>query len=66
MTTLDEYCDELKAELRAMTSKELRQYARDHHVDLFGSTTKRDMRHEIVSTLSLRRSCDVMGVKCPF
>ena len=64
--TIEQYEDELNAELRAMTSKQLRQYARDHHVDLFGSTTKKDMRHEIVSTLSLRCSCDVLGVKCPF
>ena len=52
--TIEQYKDELRAELRAMTSKQLRQFARDHHIDLCGSTTKHDMRHEIVSALAKR------------
>lgn len=55
MTTLDEYCDELDAELRAMTSKELRQYAREHHITLgYAGGRKADMKREIVSQMRHR------------
>lgn len=55
MTTLDEYCDELNAELRAMTSKELRQYAREHHITLgYAGGRKADMKGEIVTQMRHR------------
>lgn len=55
MTTLDEWCDELDAELRAMTSKELRQYAREHHITLgYAGGRKADMKREIVGQMRHR------------
>ena len=56
MTDLDRYEEELDAELRVMTSKQLRQYARDNALvgSLGGATTKRELRREIVGQMRHR------------
>jgi len=46
---LDRYADDLDAELRVMTGKELRQFARENHVALgYAAGRKATMRNEIV------------------
>lgn len=66
MTDLERYADELRAELGAMTAKELRGYASEHHVTLGYATTKAAMRGEIVAQMRHReylRRCAEMGVR---
>lgn len=66
MTDLELYADELRAELGAMTAKELRGYAREHHVTLGYATTKAAMRGEIVAQMRHReylRMCEEKGVR---
>ena len=66
MTDLNAYADELRAELGAMTAKELRGYAREHHVTLGYATTKRAIVGEIVAQMRHReymRQCEEKGVR---
>jgi hypothetical protein len=63
MSELESYEDQLRAELSAMTVKELRQYAREH--DLIGSlgsaSTKAAIRSEIVVQMRHRKWLELEG-----
>jgi hypothetical protein len=66
VTDLNRYEDELRAELGAMTVKQLRQYAREHRVPLAGASAKRDIVSEIA--LQMRhweylRQCEAEGAR---
>ena len=62
MTDLERYADELDAELRRMTGKELRGYAREHHIALGYAAARKDaMRGEIVAQMRHRRLLEMEG-----
>lgn len=66
MLDLDRYEDELRAELSAMTVKQLRQYAREHHVPLAGASSRRAIVGEIASQMrhwEYLRRCEDVGVR---
>lgn len=66
MGDLNRYEEELRAELGAMTVKELRQYARDHHVPLAGASAKRAIVSEIAGQMrhwEYLRQCEEAGVR---
>ena len=59
MTDLDRYADELDAELRRMTVKELRGYAREHHVALGYAAARKDaLLGEIVAQMRHRMALE--------
>lgn len=66
MLDLNRYEEELRAELSAMTVKQLRQYAREHHVTLGYATTRRAIVGEIASWMrhwEYLRRCEDSGVR---
>jgi len=66
MLDLNRYEEELRAELSAMTVKQLRQYAREHHVPLAGASSRRAIVGEIASWMrhwEYLRRCEDSGVR---
>lgn len=66
MLDLNRYEEELRAELSAMTVKQLRQYAREHHVPLAGASSRRAIVGEIASWMrhwEYLRRCEEVGVR---
>ena len=66
MLDLNQYEEELRAELSAMTVKQLRQYAREHHVPLAGASAKRAIVSEIAGQMrhwEYLRRCEEVGVR---
>lgn len=66
MPGLNRYEDDLRAELGAMTVKQLRQFAREHHVPLAGASAKRAIVSEIVGQMrhwEYLRQCEEAGVR---
>ena len=66
MTDLNRYEDELRAELGRMTAKELRGFAREHHVPLAGASSKQQLVSEIVGQMrhwEYLRQCEERGVR---
>lgn len=66
MLDLNQWEEELRAELSAMTVKQLRQYAREHHVPLAGASAKRAIVGEIASQMrhwEYLRRCEAEGVR---
>lgn len=66
MSALNDYEEELRAELGAMTVKQLRGYANEHHVPLAGESAKRAIVGEIVAQMRHReylRRCEAAGVR---
>ena len=66
MLDLNRYEEELRAELSAMTVKQLRQYAREHHVPLAGASSRRAIVGEIASWMrhwEYLRRCEDVGVR---
>ena len=63
MSELESYEDQLRAELSAMTVKELRQYAREHDLMgcLGGESTKAGIRSEIVVQMRHRKWLELEG-----
>lgn len=66
MLDLNRYEEELRAELSAMTVKQLRQYAREHHVPLVCASSRRAIVGEIASQMrhwEYLRRCEDVGVR---
>ena len=66
MPNLNRWEEELRAELSAMTVKQLRQYAREHHVPLAGASSRRAIVGEIASQMrhwEYLRRCEAEGVR---
>lgn len=63
---LERFEDDLRAELGAMTVKELRQFARERHVPLAGASAKRAIVSELALQLRHReymRMCEETGAR---
>lgn len=58
---LDRYAEDARAMLAAMTVKQMRTYAHQHHVPMGGESTKAGLLSEMVGQLRHRRWMEMGG-----